>query len=151
MEIKQIEQREGLVDNAKALRAIDKMQKLLEAISKKEIPEEALSTINTHITALNTFVGEDKELLKHFKKTYGKILKLLNQELRLVAKHHYRSRWMVVGMLTGMVASSVFNNTQLLAMGNASGIGLSIGMFVGLLVGTSLDQRAQKEGRLLDI
>lgn len=78
------------------------------------------------------------------------LLKLLEKELKLVPKDHYRTRWMVVGMSAfGLPFGVVFGTS----LGNMAylGLGLPIGMGIGIAIGASMDEKAKKEGRQLTL
>ena len=90
------------------------MQLLIEALDKKDIPSEELTTINDHIVSINSFGGTDKELTKELKKTYKIILSFIEENLKLVPKNHFRALWIVYGSLAGVVLSSIFANSNAL-------------------------------------
>lgn len=85
---------------------------------------------------------------KLLKTNLSKILKLLEKELKLVPKSHYRNQWMVLGMSAfGLPIGVAFG----ISIGNLGllGLGLPIGMAIGIAVGTGMDEKARKEGRQL--
>lgn len=145
MNIEKLEIRKSIELNTNLRKAYRKMERLIEALSKKEIPTEILSSINTDIKSLNTFSGTEKELTKILRKTYSKILALVEKELKFVAKRHYLSLGMVFGMLAGVVFSSLFDSF------GVAGMGISIGMLIGIIVGTNLDKKAEEEGYQLEL
>ena len=151
MNIEKLERRKGLEGNRKLTNAYDKMQRLIEALSKKEMPSDELSFIDARIKLINSFPGSEKELTKTLKNTYAHILKFIEEKFKFVAKYHYRNRWMVFGMLAGVVFSSVFSGFEFMGIGSSSGIGLSMGMLIGIVIGTNLDQQAEKEGKQLNL
>ncbi|RYD53670.1 MAG: hypothetical protein EOP52_04420 [Sphingobacteriales bacterium] len=78
------------------------------------------------------------------------ILRLVEKKLKIVPKNYYRTLWMVLGMSVfglpfGVLYGLLVKNTAML------GIGLPIGMGIGVAVGASMDKKALKEGRQLDI
>ncbi|PHN04033.1 hypothetical protein CRP01_24435 [Flavilitoribacter nigricans DSM 23189 = NBRC 102662] len=106
--------------------------------------------INTEINDINTFPGEGKDLKRKIRAVRTSILKIVEKELKLVPRNYYRNQWMALGMsVFGIPLGVVFGS----ALGNLAflGIGLPIGMSIGLAVGTNMDQKAQKEGRQLDV
>jgi len=79
-----------------------------------------------------------------------KILKLLEKEMKVVPKNHYRNLWLAVGMSAiGVPIGLVFG----LCLGNIGllGTGLPIGMAIGMVFGSNMDNKAFKEGRQLDM
>ena len=145
MNIEKLEIKNRIELNTKLTKAYHKMQGLIEALSKKEIPSEVLSSINADIKSLNSFSGTEKELTKILRKTYAKILAFVEKELKFVAKQHYLSLGMVFGMLAGSVFSSIFDSFGF------TGMGISIGMLIGIIVGTNLDKKAEEDGKQLEL
>ena len=88
--------------------------------------------------------------MKEIKKSQTGILKLVEKELKLVPKAHYRNIWLAVGMSAfgisiGVAFGLVFGNMAFL------GLGLPLGMAIGVGVGTGMDKKAFEEGRQLDV
>ena len=99
---------------------------------------------------VNSISDSDSKLGKKVKKIQTNILKLLEKELKLVAKNHYRNMWLAVGMSAfgvplGVVFGLIMDNMALLALG------LPIGMVIGIAYGTTLDKKAQENGNQLDV
>lgn len=149
MIIEKLKIRNTIDQDKRLTKAVLKMQNLIEALNKKEIPEEVASIINEDIRTLNTFSGIDKEVRKLLRKTYSKILKLLEKELKWVPKNHYRNTWLAIGLAAfgiplGAAFSSAGNSANL-------GLGIPIGMVIGMAVGSFMDKKAGKEGKQIDI
>ena len=125
-------------------------EKLINALKKREIPSEIADSINKDIDEINTFSGSHKELLSHLRKTQCNILKLLEKELKLVTKNHYRNMWMAIGMAAFGIPFGVAFGASL---GNMAyiGIGIPIGMAIGIGVGTAMDKKATDKGHQLDL
>ena len=145
MKIKKIKRREELSQNKKYVKAYRRMEDLITAINKKEIPDEYISIINEDIDSLNSFSGTEKELVKRIKKTTSKTIKFVGDKLKLVSKHCYRSVGLVMGMLFGPIFTLSFDGL------GYNGLGMVLGMFVGIVIGTKLDDKAAKEGKQLDV
>ena len=150
MDIEKLIKRQIREPNKRLLKEYQKMEDLIEALNKKEIPAELLTVINDDIKLVNSFSGTDKELTKTLRKTHSKILKFVEKELKLVAKNHYRTLWMAIGISVfgismGTVFSTVFGNYSYL------GMGIPIGMVFGLVIGANLDKNAEKDGKQLDL
>ena len=135
--------------NLKLEKAINKMQRLINALNKRGIPQDLTEQIDNEIKRLNRLAGNEKNTRRAINKAYTKTLKLLESELKLVTKNYYRNLWMSLGMVFGIPFGTVFSS----ATGNYGfiGIGLPIGMAIGIAYGTSLDKKAEKEGRQLDL
>jgi len=142
MTIEKLRHIEGIEDNKRLCKAYKRMQALIDALSKREVPNEMLNTINLDIQTINKFSGTQTELRKCLRKSYSKSLKLLEKELGWVTKDHYRNLWMSIGVALGVAFSASFDN---------NGIGLIIGLAVGITVGINLDKKAASEGKQLDL
>lgn len=68
---------------------------------------------------------------------------MIEKELHLVTKNHYRNTWFILGMLIGVALGSA--NTSLLA------VGIPLGFTIGIAIGTSKDKKAKDNGLQLDI
>jgi len=91
MDIKELNKRPNIEQNIKLHRTYLQFEKLITELRKKELPTEILSTINTYINVVNSISNSEKELRKQLKKSRSGILKLIEKELKLVTKHHYRN------------------------------------------------------------
>ena len=150
MEIKELTKRPSIGQNKKLICTYDKYDKLLTELKKKELPKEIVNSINTGIDQINSVSGSEKELRKQIRKTQSSILKLIEKELKLVPKNHYRNTWMAIGMAVfGVPLGAAFGTSQ----GNMGliGIGIPIGMVIGMAVGSSMDKKAFEAGRQLDM
>src|SRR5690606_30235183 len=135
--------------NPKHARAANNLSTLITAIEQKKIPQAQQQKINEILAGVNNFRGPDPELLKQLNSAQAAIIKLLDQELKLVPQNHYQLQWLVLGMAAfGIPMGIAFG----FALGNLAflGIGLPIGMGIGVAVGTSKDKQAKEEGRQLD-
>lgn len=143
MIIEKLKIRNTIDQDKRLTKAVLKMQNLIEALNKKEIPEEVASIINEDIRTLNTFSGIDKEVRKTLRRTHSKILKLLEKELKWVPKNHYRNTWLAIGLAAfGIPLGAAFSNI---------GLGMPLGMIFGMVVGSFMDKKARKEGKQIDI
>lgn len=150
MEIKELIKRSDFDQNKKLVHAFNQLNKLLIELKKKDVPDKIIIVINNGINKINTEPRAPKELIKQLKKTHSSFLKLIEKEVKLVTKNHYRNTWMALGMAAfglplGVVFGSSTGNMGLL------GIGLPIGMVIGMGVGSKMDKKAFEEGRQLDL
>ena len=143
LEIQELNKRPNIEQNIKLKRVFIQFEKLIFELKTKEIPEEIVKFINNNIEEINSFSTSDKELKKQIKKTQTRILKLIEKELHLVTKNHYRNTWFILGMLIGVALGSA--NTSLLA------VGIPLGFTIGIAIGTSKDKKAKDNGLQLDI
>lgn len=141
----------SLIEESKSLKKrYNQINDLIDIINQKEIPEDIETTINEWIIELDKNHGTAKLFSINIRRTQTKMLSLLEKDLKMVTKHHYRNSWMAIGMTAfGLPMGVVFGS----AMDNMSyiGIGLPIGMLIGIVVGDQMDKKALKEGRQLDV
>jgi len=150
MQIEKLKVRHSTSQNPKLSKAYRKMENIIIALKKKEISQEIWDVINADIKKINAFIGTEKALIKALKKTSTKILTFVEKELQYVSKHHYRNQWMALGIaLFGVALGTVFSSI----LGNYSfmSIGIPIGMGIGMAYGTTLDKKAEDNGKQLDL
>jgi hypothetical protein len=150
MEIKELKKRPSIEQNKKLISAYAQFDKLLTELKKKELTEEIVKSINNGIDQINSVSESEKQLRKQIRKTQSSILKLIEKELKIVTKNHYRNTWLAVGMAAfglplGVAFGASVGNMGLLA------IGLPIGMVIGMAVGSGMDKKAFESGRQLDL
>ena len=141
MEIRELNKRPNIEQNIKLNRQFIQFEKLIFELKTKEIPDEIVIFINNNIEKINS--NSEKELKKQIKKTQSRILKLIEKELHLVTKNHYRNTWFILGMAIGVALGST--NTSLLA------VCIPIGFTIGIAIGTYKDKEAKDKGLQLDL
>lgn len=150
MKIIELVRRSNIEEDKKMMAEYGFFESLIEVLRKKEIPSEIISSINQDIEALNSFSGSNKDFLKLLRKKQSEILQLLEKELKLVTKGHYRNLWMSLGMAAfGLPIGVVFG----FSLGSMAfiGLGLPFGIGIGLAHGISLDKKAYEEGKQLEV
>jgi len=150
MEINNLNKKPNPEQNKKLTKKVDYFEKLINEINKKDLPSEIVNSVNDEIKQLNSFSGSDKELLKLFRKVQSTILKLLEKELKLVTKNHYRNRWLAIGMAglgipIGAALGASVGNMSLI------GLGMILGMIFGITIGMGMDKKAKESGKQLDV
>lgn len=150
MELLKLNKRTEFYQNKRLNSEYAQFSEFINHLNKKELPNEIISSINRDIEAINTFTDSEKELRKLICKTQSRIINLLEKELKLVTKNHYRNTWLALGMAVFGVPFGVVFGTSMGNMG-LLGIGLPIGMLVGMALGSHMDKKAFEEGRQLDI
>ena len=150
MEIKDIDKKTDIEKGKKLMSRFNDLEKLINELKKREVPSEIVNSVNQDIEDINSFVGSNKDLLKQLRKAQSKIIKLIEKELKIVTKNHYRNVWLAVGMAAfGIPFGVVFG----VSLGNMAflGIGIPIGMVLGIAIGTAMDKKAFEEGRQLNL
>ena len=149
MKIKELAKRLDIEQNKKLTAKYVQFEKLINELRIREIPNEIVNSINIDIDQINSISGSNKELSKQLRKIQSRILTLIEKELKLVTKNHYRRTWMVMGMAAfGIPLGVAFG----VSIGNMAflGIGIPIGMAVGIAIGTAKDKEAYTNGNQLD-
>lgn len=146
--MKQLEKRPSASD--KLNQQYLSFESLIESLSKKEIPTQITAFINNETESLGSFTGAEQDLIKKIKTSKKKILKLVEKELQLVPKNHYRNLWMALGISAfglplGIVFGLTLDNMAFL------GIGLPFGIALGIALGTAMDNKALANNKQLDV
>ena len=149
MELTELNKGPNIEKNIKLNRKFLQFKKLISELKKHQASNEIVAAINHHIDKINSFSNSEKELSKRIKRGQSDILKLVEKELNLVTKNHYRNTLLAVGIATGVAVGitigSSTGNMSLLAMG------ITIGMAIGMAAGTSKDKKAKDSGKQLDL
>ncbi|WCM42346.1 hypothetical protein MG290_01360 [Flavobacterium sp. CBA20B-1] len=124
---------------------------LLSELRNRRLPDSIIQTINSEVEEINTSNSlTTADLRKVIKKKQTAILKLIENELKLVPKNYHRNLWLALGMTVfgiplGVLAGVLLKKPGLFA------IGLPIGVAIGVTVGTAMDKKAVEENRQLNI
>lgn len=142
--------REILDAKSRLFKIYDKMNKLINALNKHDLPDSLATSINIDVASLNNFEGSDSKLMKALYKIYNKTVQTVKKEMNLVPPGFYQTMWMSLGMGAfgvpfGVAFGAAMGNMGLLA------IGIPIGMAIGIALGRGMDEKARKEGRQLDM
>lgn len=127
-----------------------RLESLIDALKKKELPDDVVHEINRQIAEVNAHTGRDRDYGRKLNKVLQSILTLVQKKLHLVPRDHYRNMWMSVGLAAfgiplGVAFGMSMDNLGLL------GIGLPIGLVIGLAIGTARDKKARDQGKQLDV
>lgn len=150
MEIKQLKHQEDILNSPKSKQIILQFEKLIEELNTKNLPDQTVEIINKQIEDLNSSLLSGNAFKRLLIKKQTQITKLLEKEHKLVPKNYYRNLWMVLGMSAIGLPIGVAFGVSIGNMGLLT-IGLPIGMAIGLALGSSMDKKALKEGRQLNI
>tara|TARA_R110002050_G_scaffold261878_1_gene402081 strand:- start:164 stop:622 length:459 start_codon:yes stop_codon:yes gene_type:complete len=148
MKINSLKPRPEISNKPKLQKVYTQFEKLIDELRIIVLPEKITVFINASIDELNLISNE--KLRSQTKKKQSKIISLIEKELKIVPINHYRNTWMAIGMSAFGIPLGVALGASLGNMGFIA-IGLPIGMAIGLSVGTSMDKKAQEEGRQLNM
>ena len=143
MNIIELKERQNISGDIKLSRIYGQLGELLKELKKKELPHKIIESVNQDIEELNSSTLTGIELRKLVKQKQTKIIKLVEKELKITPKNHYRSFWFALGLIFGSGIGVGF--------GISIGIGIPIGMIIGLAIGSAMDKKAFEEGRQLDV
>lgn len=150
MNIVDLKSREDISNDVKLSGVYSQLDELIIELKKKELPQSIIETINKDIEEVNSTLFTANKLKKLVKEKQTKIIRIVEKDLKIAPKNYYRNLWLAVGMSAFGVPIGVLFG---LSMGNMGllAIGLPIGMAIGVAVGTTMDAKASKEGRQLDL
>lgn len=150
MTLIELKERQNIADNIILSRIYTQLGELLKELKNKKLPHTIIESVNLDIEELNSASLTDKELKKLVKQKQTRIVKLVEKELKIVPKNHYRNLWLAVGMSAFGLPIGVAFGLSMENMG-LLGIGLPIGMAIGIALGSKMDKKASQEGRQLDL
>lgn len=151
MKINSINKIEDFGTNKKLIKSYDSLEQLVNALNKKKIPEIFLQRINQMIQEINSFSGEQMELVKLLKTTDKEVVILVEKEFGWVKKLHYQHQWTSYGIIAGVLFSTLLTQTGFTETWNSMALGISMGLIFGMLAGKNKDTQAEKDGLQLDI
>ncbi len=150
MDIKELNRIPIIKQNKRLSKKYVYFEKLIVELDKAELPSGIVKSVNEDIEKINSFSGSEKDLLKQIRKAQSSILKLIEKELKLILKNHYRNQWLAIGMAAfgipiGAAIGASFGNMAFV------GLGMTLGMIFGITVGTARDKKAKEAGKQLDL
>lgn len=119
---------------------------LLRALERRELDPEPFSEF---LQSIDQLLDEEAGVTK-ISRIHERIKSYVEKEYKLVVPGHYQTQWMALGMSVfgipfGLVFALALDNFAFFA------IGLPIGMSIGIAVGSSYDNKAREEGRVLEL
>ncbi len=150
MTIIELKDRTDLASDIKLSSLYAQFGVLLSELRKKQLNEELIKSINAFIETINASTVTGNKFKKLVKQAQTAIVKQVEKEHKIVPKNHYRTLWMLLGFTAfGLPIGMAFG----LSVGNIGlmAIGLPIGMAIGAAVGSSMDKKAEQEGRQLNV
>lgn len=150
MEIKDLTIKGEYKGDEKLEKRISNFQSYIDLLNSRDLDNDVIDAINSSIDELNNFEGSKRKFKLRLMKVRSQVVRHVEKQAKLVPQNYYRKLWLALGMsVFGMPVGVVFGTS----FGSMAylGVGLPIGMAVGIAVGASMDKRALKEGRQLDI
>ncbi len=145
MELPQVEVKEKDQLKKKEKRALEQFNVLISALNDRELDQEMIEHIKGNISNVrsepnyNTIKKEESKILDYVKKKQG-----------YVAKNHYMTLWIALGMSTIGVPIGLAIGLALDQLG-FMGIGIGGGLAIGVAIGSKKDKNAKEQGKQLPI
>jgi F0F1-type ATP synthase assembly protein I len=150
MQIIDLQLKDSLLQENTTLQVAEqKLQKLLQILRQRQLPDPVVQSFNEEINSINNSSLTGNEMLRFLQKKQTNLLNTLEKELKLVPKNYYRNLWMPLGLAAfGVPIGLVFGIAldQMVYLG----LGLPLGLVIGMVVGSTMDKKAEEEGRQLD-
>jgi thiamine pyrophosphate-dependent acetolactate synthase large subunit-like protein len=124
-------------------------QAVLKSIEPFGLSETSLSTIATY-NKLHAESPDVKVAFKNLQKANLALQQSLVKNDKLFRKNYNRDVWIALGVGGIGVGLGAALGSALGSMAYI-GLGMPIGMLIGILIGRSMDQKAEKEGRVYSI
>lgn len=137
-------------ENEKVNHLLKEINRLITELNQRDLPDGLYAKIATELQIMRGFSTENEKVLKNeLKKGRGRILKILEKEVRLVPKNYYRNQFTAIGITAYGIPMGVAFGA---ALGNMAflGVGLPLGLAIGVAIGTQKDKKAAEEGRQLE-
>ncbi len=150
MKFIELTKRLSLYQNEMLSQAYENLENLLIELTRKEMPQPLVLSINEQILLINSFSGTDAKLVKELRKSRNEILSMLQKQLHLVPRNYYQRMWMALGITAfglpmGVVFGVILDNLACMALA------LPMGLLFGIMIGSSMDKKALLSGRQLDL
>ncbi|GAA5088919.1 hypothetical protein GCM10023210_13080 [Chryseobacterium ginsengisoli] len=150
MEINQLNLKFDQVHNPNLIGLYFQIQDILKKTNNKKLPTEAVQYINHIVEQINSSTLKDKPLLELLEEKQNYIVKFLEKKYDIVPRNHFRNMWISLGALifglpVGVLLIYIFDQTGFLVLGLLAGAG------IGTLVSISMDTKALREGKQLNI
>lgn len=150
MTLKELEIKENTSINKKIKKIHAQFSTLIAELKDRKLSQNIEKLAKESINTINETALTGSSLFKLIKEKQTQLIKELEKEMKIVPKNYYRNLWMLLGMSgIGLPLGVAFG----LSVGNIGllGLGLPFGMAIGAGIGTSMDKKAQKEGRQLQV
>ncbi len=149
MKLKSLNDRSDLQGRKLLTKRFAQYQKLMAELNQLEFQESIIGFINQKTDFLNAVSINDNRFGKYLRSALVQIIDTLEKELQLVPKNHYQNKYLALGLVFGVPFGFIF--ATILDQMAFIGIGLPIGMSIGIAIGASMDKKAAREGRQLEV
>jgi len=112
---------------------------LTAELEGRQLPLSIIDIINEEISTINRFSGTKEALLKQIQLSTKKILKTIEKILNIVPKYHYQNKWMIYGMIVGILFTTICSILGYQNTWNSLPMGISMGLIFGMLAGKNRD------------
>ncbi|WP_121665444.1 hypothetical protein [Mesonia aquimarina] len=154
MELKNLQLNPENFTNKKLVNSSVQFKKIIVELNKKDLTEETNLIINDSIDKLNATLTSisEKKALTQLKKEQRKILHFVEKKHKIVAKKHYKEKYLFLCMAAlsvplAFVFWEFLHDMVLLAVF----LTITLPICTGILIGTKMDQKAAEDERQLDV
>jgi len=112
---------------------------LTAELENKQLPLRIIDMINEEISTINRFSGTNKALRTQIQLSTKTVLKTIEKVLNIVPKYHYQNKWMVYGVIIGVLFSTILSTLGYQNTWNSLPMGISMGLIFGMLAGKNQD------------
>ena len=149
MKLKSLNDRSDLQGRKLLTKRFAQYHQIIDELNQRELPESIISLINQKTDFLNAVPNDDNRFGKYLRSALVQIIDMLEKDVQLVPKNHYQNKYLALGLVFGVPFGFIF--ATILDQMAFIGIGLPIGMSIGIAIGASLDKKAAREGRQLEV
>lgn len=135
--------------NYKKLVMYENYKKYIKELQSKTLPESLIEKLNLLIDVNNQMHDDEEMYRKSLNKIVRDTVKLVEKEAKIVPLNFYTNNWLIIGTTFGVTLGSILSNLndEIAFLGLFIAIGLSLGYGYG----KSLDNKAIKEGRQINV
>jgi hypothetical protein len=144
--IKSLQRKLDQTESKKLFKSLEWYKKAFQALSEKSVSPEKLSSIVSQVEEALQFREVSRKQLGKIRREF---ITTLETDYGLFFKGHFQQKWMLYGMIFGLPFGTIFS--AILKNFAFTGIGLPIGMAIGIAIGTEKDNKANSEGKVLDL
>lgn len=122
------------------------VQSLIHKLEEKGIEDNELDgNFGVFVDALGKYIAGDNTQKRTAARTYAGITQYVEKEYKLQQRGSIQGMYLAIFMGAGVALGAAFSST----IGTAyMGIGIAIGAGLGVSIGSSMEKKAEDEGRL---